>query len=241
MSAKASYGRFEAQSGSWRCARGADPRIAAVPRFVLSVSGLFLLLSVGMAVAQIDAEKAKPDVVVVPNVNGQALSKARETLAKIGLKVEVSGKTESDDVLVETVRGQDPAPETTLRSGDVVTLETLVPIVKVTVSSSTTITQGGSVVDRPPSDGRSRGAGLWVIVPILVAAALLGEGYRRLAKRRNRERDQTHHAMPGIEIHAVPDEGKQRLGRIPSAVSSLAFVVHPDNDGRQSVRQHRER
>lgn len=77
-----------------------------------------------------------------------------------------------------------------------------------------------------------------VIAAVLAAVVLVGEGYRRLARRLKRQKDKKHKATPEPDIRAVTHDDKLRLTGEPARGAGVGLVVRLDNEGRQSVRLH---
>jgi hypothetical protein len=149
--------------------------------------------------------------VPVPGLTGLKEEESRQRLTDAGL-TEGGREERNDERPAGTVIGQDPVAGTMVPPG-------------------TAVSWVVSIGPAPP----------WVILTILGALGALvlaGAGFRSLTKRRSLQRRDGDQPMPGLEIRAVQDEGKQHLSREPGAGSSIALVAHPDDEGRQRIRLH---
>ena len=152
--------------------------------------------------------------VPVPSLTGLTEEASRQRLAEAGLAE--GGRVERNaEESAGTIIEQDPVAGTMVPPGT--------PVTRV-------VSAGPLPVVKVP---------LWVIPTILGALGALilaGVGSRSLTNRRKLQRRDNDKPIPGLEIRAVQDEGRQRLSRSPAAVSSIGLVAHPDDTGRQRIR-----
>jgi serine/threonine-protein kinase len=172
-----------------------------------------------------------PKNVLVPGLTGLTEEASRQRLTDAGL-TEGGREERNADEPAGTIIGQDPVAGTMVPPGTavnrVVSAGPLPPIADVTPPIS------------PIPEVPTPRVPIWVVATIVAVAVLAGAGFRSLTKRREPRRGNHDNPMRGLEIHAVQDEGKQRLSRDPDAGSSFGLVAHPDDAGRQRLRLHRD-